>query len=83
MALYGGLPIIPLNRVRQDFFGGITEDKFIRKVMDGKIKLPIVRTDPSTQKTAKGVHVNDLADYLDKQTEAARKECEQLNKTAA
>jgi hypothetical protein len=31
-----------------------------------------------SQKSAKGVHLTDLAEYLDKQAEAARKECEQL-----
>jgi hypothetical protein len=28
-------------------------------------------------------HVSDLAEYIDKRTEAARKECAQLNQTAA
>jgi hypothetical protein len=35
-----------------------------------------------SQTSAKGVHINDLAAYLDKQTAAARKECEQLKRTA-
>jgi len=83
LALYGGLPVIPLDRVLPDFFGNISEEKFLRKVMDGKIKLPIVRTDPTSQKSAKGVPITDLADYLDERIEAARKECRQLNQTAA
>jgi Pyocin activator protein PrtN len=47
----------------------------------GEIDLPIVRME-SSQKSAKGVHVHDLAAYLDKQVEAARKECEQLRRSA-
>jgi Pyocin activator protein PrtN len=83
LALYNGLPIIPLERVCKDFFGGITAEKFLKKVDHGDIKLPIVRTDPTSQKSAKGVALPDLADYLDERIEAARKECRQLNKTPA
>jgi Pyocin activator protein PrtN len=32
----------------------------------------------ASQGTAKGVHISDLADYIDKQADAARKECRQL-----
>jgi hypothetical protein len=35
-----------------------------------------------SQKSAKGVPINDLAAYLDKQIEAARRECEQLKRSA-
>jgi Pyocin activator protein PrtN len=82
IALYNGLPVIPLDRVCKDFFG-LSAEKFLKKVDHGDIKLPIVRMDPTSQKTAKGVHVSDLAEYIDKRTEAARKECAQLNQTAA
>lgn len=46
----------------------------------GQIKLPITRLETS-QKSARGIHIADLAQYLDQQREAARKECAQLNKT--
>jgi hypothetical protein len=36
----------------------------------------------SSQKAAKGVPIKDLSDYLDQRIEAARKECEQLSKSA-
>jgi len=52
---------------------------FQRKVLAGEIKLPITRLEPS-QKSARGVHIADLALYLDQQRDAARKECVQLNK---
>jgi Pyocin activator protein PrtN len=48
----------------------------------GEIALPVVRIDTESQKTAKGVPIAGLATYLDTQIEAARKECEQLKRTA-
>jgi hypothetical protein len=80
MAQYG-MPIIPVEWVCRDYFRHLTVDKFLRKVLAGEISLPIVRMEPS-QKCAKGIHVNDLALYLDKQADAARKECEQLKHSA-
>jgi hypothetical protein len=82
MAQYDGLAVIPLELVCRDYFRHLTVEKFLRKTMAGEISIPVVRIEAS-QKAAKGVHVTDLASYLDKQTEAARKECDQLRKTAA
>lgn len=82
MAKYQAI-VIPLPIVARDFFPHLEPDKLLRKISNGKIQIPLVRLDASSQKTAKGVHVKDLADYLDKQTEAARKECRQLSGSAA
>jgi hypothetical protein len=81
MARYNGLPVIPVEFVCQDYFQHLTPEKFLRKVLAAEISLPIVRME-SSQKCAKGVPINDLAAYLDKQIEAARKECEQLKRVA-
>jgi hypothetical protein len=81
MARYGGLPIIPVDVVCKDYFAHLTVEKFLRKVLIGEISIPIVRIE-SSQKSAKGVHINHLAEYLDKQTAAALKECEQLRRSA-
>lgn len=81
MAQYDGLAIVPLDLVCRDYFRHLTVDKFLRKVLAGDIALPVVRIEDS-QKAAKGVHISDLAAYLDKQADAARKEAEQLAKTA-
>jgi hypothetical protein len=81
MAQYDGLAVIPVEWVCRDYFRHLTVEKFLRKVLVGEISLPIVRIE-SSQKSAKGVHVNDLAAYLDKQADAARKECEQLRRSA-
>ena len=79
LAQYDGLAVIPVEWVCRDYFRHLTVEKFLRKVLAGEIDLPVVRME-SSQKSAKGIHVNDLAAYLDKQAETARKECEQLRK---
>jgi hypothetical protein len=48
----------------------------------GEISIPVVRME-SSQKTAKGIHVADLAAYLDRQAEAVRKERAQPRPLAA
>lgn len=68
--------LIPAERVAKDYFD-LTPDKFVRKCSLGQIPLPLVRMEKS-QKAAKGVHINDLAEYLDTRRAAARKECDQL-----
>lgn len=80
MAQYNGLAIIPLEQVCADYFTHLTPHVFQRKVLAGEIKLPITRLEPS-QKSARGIHISDLALYLDQQRDAARKECAQLNRT--
>ncbi|WP_313902293.1 pyocin activator PrtN family protein [Methylobacterium sp. E-005] len=74
---YGPRVIIPLDRVREDFFDGMSQEHLLRRVSEGKLNLPIVRIDAS-QKSAKGVALVDLAAYLDRRIEVARKECRQL-----
>lgn len=79
MAQYNGLAIIPIHQVCMDYFTHLTPEMFQRKVLAGQIKLPITRLEQS-QKSARGIHIADLALYLDQQRDAARKECAQLNK---
>ena len=57
----------------------LTPAMFLRKTGTGEIALPVIRMEAS-QKAAKGVHVDDLADYLDTARKAAKKELEQLNR---
>ena len=78
MAQYDGQAVIPLELVCRDYFTHLTPDMFQRKVMSGQIKLPITRLEPS-QKSAKGIHLTDLAAYLDLQRAAAVKEHSQIN----
>ena len=81
MAQYDGIAVIPVEWVCRDYFRHLTVEKFLRKVLAGEISIPVVRMEGS-QKAAKGIHVADLSSYLDKQTEAARRECEQLRRIA-
>lgn len=82
MAQYNGMAIIPLATVVRDYFPHLTADSFLRKANMGEISLPIVRIDSGTQKTAKGVHLTDLAKYIDDRRAAAVKEAKQLAGTA-
>lgn len=78
MAQYDGQAIISLELVCRDYFTHLTPDMLQRKVMSGQIKLPITRLEQS-QKSAKGIHLTDLAAYLDLQRAAAVKEHNQIN----
>ena len=75
MAQYG-MAVVPAAKVAADYFG-LTPDKFVRKCCTGEIRLPLVRMTTS-QKAAKGVHISDLASYLDTARAAALKEQHQL-----
>lgn len=77
LAQYGGKAVIPLDEVRRDFFSHLTLQKLLRKLSSGDIALPLMRMEHS-QKCAKGVHLQDLADYLDKRRQAAKKELSQM-----
>jgi hypothetical protein len=76
-AQYGGLTVIPLRMVCRDFFPHLTEQKLLRKCLRGDIDLPIYRAETS-QKAMRGVHIADLAAYIDKRRAAALRERNQL-----
>ena len=64
MAQYNA-SVIPVDVVVRDYFPHLSTDKFVRKVSLGDIALPMIRIEASTQKSAKGIHINDLAQYID------------------
>ena len=78
MAQYNGMTVIPLERVCADFFSHLSVQKLLRKALAGEIALPIYRAERS-QKCMKGVHIADLAKFIDERREAAIKECQQLS----
>lgn len=78
MAQYNGRAIIPVEEVVKDYFPHLSTDKFVRKASTGELNIPMVRIDPKSQKAAKGIHLGDLANYLDVRREAAQKEAQQL-----
>ncbi|MHC8285320.1 pyocin activator PrtN family protein [Pseudomonas sp. XS1P51] len=77
MAQYDGQAVIPLSRVCADYMQ-LTVEKFKLKCMSGEIDIPIVRLGANSQKAALGIHLRDLADYIDKQRDKATKEQKQL-----
>jgi hypothetical protein len=71
MAKYGPEVMISSEVVAKDWFG-VEKSKFNEKVRNGEIPLPIMRMEDS-QKSPRGVHILDLAEYLDKRREQARR----------
>ena len=78
MAQYGAMAVIPVGTVVRDYFPHLSVDKFTRKVSMGEINIPLLRIESGSQKAAKGVHLTDLAQYLDDRRAAAVKEAKQL-----
>lgn len=48
------------------------------KKLDGEINVPVIRLGANSQKAALGIHLKDLADYIDRQRDKAAKEQNQL-----
>ena len=78
MAQYDSQVVIPIAKVVTDYFSHLSVDKFVRKVALGEINIPMIRIDTDSQKGAKGIHINDLANYIDTRRAAAVKEAKQL-----
>ncbi|WP_024690324.1 MULTISPECIES: pyocin activator PrtN family protein [Pseudomonas syringae group] len=77
MAQYDGRAVIPIDRVCADYMQ-LTVEKFKRKRLEGEIDIPVVRLGADSQKAALGIHLRDLADYIDRQRDKAAKEQNQL-----
>ncbi|MBF8740014.1 pyocin activator PrtN family protein [Pseudomonas guariconensis] len=72
LAQYDGLAVIPLERVCADYFGHLTPTKMKMKIAKGEIQLPLIAMEKS-QKGARGVHLADLAAYIDARRDEALK----------
>lgn len=79
MAQYDGRAIIPLEDVRRDYFSHLTIENFRRKVSNGSIAL-VVTTLEGSQKAARGVHLSDLASYIEAQRQKALTEHQKLHR---
>jgi hypothetical protein len=77
MAQYDGQVIIPLERICSDYFTHLTPDVMKMKVAAGQIDLPLIKIEQS-QKSVRGVHLNDLAEYLDARHRSAKAEHDRL-----
>lgn len=78
MAQYNGAAIVPIEAVCRDYFSHLTPQQFARKVNAGDIDIVMTRIENS-QKTAMGIHIQDLAAYIDLRRALAQKECDQLH----
>ena len=78
MAQYHGQPVIPVDIICRDYFSHLTPRKFIGKLETGDIALPMVRIEES-QKSAKGIYLTDLAEYLDKRRDLAMRDFRKLS----
>lgn len=63
MAQYDGLAVIPLARLCADYFPHLSPEKIKLKIARGEIRLPLIVME-SSQKSSRGVHLSDLADYI-------------------
>lgn len=78
LARYNGKPVLPVDVVCSDFFSHLTPIKFLRKVDSGEIRIPVMRIEGS-QKAARGIHISDLAEWIDARRAAAKRELEALH----
>jgi hypothetical protein len=77
LAQYDGKAVIPIEIVARDYFTHLTPQKLVNKIQGGEIALPLVRIETSN-KAARGVHLTDLANWIDARREAAAKELKQM-----
>ncbi|MBB4395605.1 hypothetical protein GGD62_004724 [Bradyrhizobium sp. ERR14] len=71
MGQYGSRAVIPIEDVRRDYFPHLNSVSFVRRCEGGIIPLRVMRADKS-QKSARGVHIQDLANYIDGQRAKAK-----------
>lgn len=77
MAQYSGQAVIPISQVCSDYMG-LTVEKFKSKCLSGEIDIPILRLGANSQKACLGIHIKDLAEYIDRQRKKATEEQEKL-----
>ena len=75
---YDGAAVLPIDRVCRDYFQHLTPAMLARKILLSEVRLPLIRIECGSQKAAKGVHLNDLADWNDARRAAATKELAQM-----
>lgn len=76
MAQFNGKAFIPIGDLCREFFPHLTPEKLWAKRT--QIALPLHQMEGS-QKSLKGVHIQDLADYLDARAAEAREDCRKLH----
>lgn len=81
MTQYDGLAIVPVDLVCRDYFRHLTVEEFLRKVLAGKINIPVVDN---------GIAIEDLARHIDSRRSIAlddaaqtQKQCEEIEAALA
>lgn len=77
IAQYNSQAVIPIEKVCNDYMK-LTVEKFKLKCSTGEIDIPLTRLGANSQKAALGVHLADLAAYIDRQRKKAEREQNQL-----
>ena len=72
MVAYNGRPDLDAKTVAENHFN-LTEGKFLKKVKNQEIGLPVIRLEDTSQKARRIVMLADLASYLDKKADEARR----------
>lgn len=69
--------VIPIEAVCRDYFQHLTPANFARKSLAGDIPIPVVHIE-SSQKATRGVHISDLARWIDERRAEAQAEIERV-----
>lgn len=69
--------VIPVEIVCRDYFQHLTPANFARKSLSGEIPIPVIQIEAS-QKATRGVHVTDLARWIDDRRAAAQDEVDRV-----
>ncbi len=74
---YGPRAIIPLDRVMEDYFPGVSQEHLLRRVSEGKLK-PADRADRRQPEVSQGGRLDRPRGLPRPANGSARKECRQL-----
>lgn len=69
--------VIPIEAVCRDYFRHLTPANFARKSLSGDIPIPVIQIEDS-QKGSRGVHVTDLAKWIDDRRAVAQAEVDRV-----
>lgn len=78
LAQYQGRAVVPIETVRAYYFSPLTLPNLRRKIAAGDTPLPLVRMEASSKKAAQGIHLADLAAYIEVRRAAAMKERDRI-----
>lgn len=70
---YGGKTLLEIDLVATTYFG-LSPEKFLRKISEGDIMLPLTRMEPNNRKSKKFIATVDLGHYIKQRNKEARRE---------